>query len=106
MHILNYINEGNNVTNVFEMKDALESNGGVRKTFTSIIDVDMSTQPVLSGQLQIPISQYNNLWTVVLWHSSLTVFESSLFHPKSLKVLQKKHSGHPRSYRKILISKV
>lgn len=60
MHILNYINEGNNVTNVFEMKDALESHGGVRNTFTSIIDVDMSTQPVLSGQLQIPISQYNN----------------------------------------------
>lgn len=60
MHILNYINEGNNVTNVFEMKDALEIHGGGRNTFTSIIDVDMSTQPVLSGQFQIHISQYNN----------------------------------------------
>lgn len=29
MYILNYINEGNNVINVFEMKDVFESYGGV-----------------------------------------------------------------------------
>ena len=61
LHILNYINEGHNVTDVYEMKNALESQGGVVNTYVSIIDVDMAKQPALSGQLKsCSISQFNN----------------------------------------------
>lgn len=61
LHILNYINEGNNVTEVFEMKNALESHGGVVNTYVSVIDINMERQPTLSGQLKsCNISSLNN----------------------------------------------
>ena len=60
LHILNYINEGHNVTNVWEMKVALDSHGGIRNTFCSIIDVDMSLQPSVSNTSKVPISLFNN----------------------------------------------
>lgn len=61
LHILNYINEGHDVTDVFQMKNALESHGGVVNTYVSIIDVSMEKQPKLSGQLKgCFITQFNN----------------------------------------------
>lgn len=61
LHILNYVNEGHNVTDVFEMKKALESHGGVVNTYVTGIDVNMEKQPGLSGQLKsLAISSYNN----------------------------------------------
>jgi hypothetical protein len=73
MHILNHLNEGNDVTSVYEMKDALESHGVVRNTLTSIIDVDMTSQPKLSGQLKFPISQFNNF---IFKDSGILTFKS------------------------------
>ena len=59
LHILNHINEGHNVTNTSEMKEALESHGGIRKTYVTIINIDASQQPALSGPMKVPISMYN-----------------------------------------------
>ncbi|XP_048762303.2 uncharacterized protein LOC125670914 [Ostrea edulis] len=58
------------------MKDALESHGRVRNTLTSIIDVDMKTQPTLSGQLKFPISQFNNF---IFKDSGILAFKSYSF---------------------------
>lgn len=55
------------------MKDVLESHEVVRKTFSSIIDVDMCTKPELSGHLQIPISPINNF---ILMDSFIFAFKS------------------------------
>ena len=60
LHILNHINEGHNVTNTSEMKEALESHGGIRNTYVTIINIDASQQPALSGPMKVPISMYNN----------------------------------------------
>ena len=61
LHILNYVNEGHNVTDVFEMMEALESLGGVVNTYVTVIDVNMEKQQGLSGQLKSrAISFYNN----------------------------------------------
>jgi hypothetical protein len=60
LHILNFINEGNNVTTAQEMKTALDSHGGIRNTFCSIIDIDMNLQPGVSSNCKFPISLYNN----------------------------------------------
>lgn len=52
LHILNYVNEAHDVTDVFQIKNALESQGGVFNTNVSIIDVSMEKQLKLSGQLK------------------------------------------------------
>lgn len=51
LHILNYVNEGYDVTDAFQMKNAQESHGGVFNTYmyVSIIDVSMEKQLKLSG---------------------------------------------------------
>jgi hypothetical protein len=48
------------VTNAMEMKEALESHGGIRNTYVNVISMDKTPQPALSGSLKILISQYNN----------------------------------------------
>lgn len=49
------------MTDVFQMKNALESHGGVVNTYVSIIDVSMEKQPKLSGQMKgCSITQFNN----------------------------------------------
>lgn len=61
LHILNNINEGHDVTDVFQMKNALESDGGVVNIYVSIIDVSMEKQLKLSGKLKgCSITQFNN----------------------------------------------
>lgn len=49
LHIPNYVNEGHDVTDAFQMKNALESHGGVFNTYVSITDVSMKKQLKLSG---------------------------------------------------------
>ena len=84
LHILNYINEGHNVTDVYEMKNALESQGGVVNTYVSIIDVDMAKQPALSGQLKsCSISQFNNF-----------IFDEGLRNFKAYGIGEEQISSH------------
>lgn len=61
MHILKYANEGNNVENAHQLKKALESYGGVKNTFISLVDINTENPPVLSGNIKnFKISQMNN----------------------------------------------
>ncbi|XP_063416575.1 uncharacterized protein LOC134698600 [Mytilus trossulus] len=61
LHMLNFINEGNDITNGMEMKQALESHGGIRNTYISVVTVASETQPVLYGQIKnLQISKFNN----------------------------------------------
>lgn len=62
LHMLNYVNEGNDILNAKQMKLALESHGGIRNTYISVVDLLAEPQtPVLSGQLKsFQISQHNN----------------------------------------------
>ncbi|XP_062614807.1 uncharacterized protein LOC134276582 [Saccostrea cucullata] len=63
LHMLNYINEGHDITNTLQMKEALESHGGIRNTYVSIVSPTspIDTQPILCGQLKnFQISKYNN----------------------------------------------
>ncbi|CAC5417198.1 unnamed protein product [Mytilus coruscus] len=45
LHILRYADEGHDVTSPFDMKQALESYGGLRGTFTSVVSVDKRMEP-------------------------------------------------------------
>lgn len=59
LHILRYADEGHDVTSPFDMKQALESYGGLRGTFTSVVSVDKHLEPKVS--IKIPtINQLNN----------------------------------------------
>ncbi|CAC5423772.1 unnamed protein product [Mytilus coruscus] len=59
LHILRYADEGHDVTSPFDMKQALESYGGLRGTFTSVVSVDKHMEPKVS--IKIPgINQLNN----------------------------------------------
>lgn len=62
LHMLNYVNEGNDILNAIQMKSALESHGGIRNTYISVVDLLAEPQtPMLSGQLKsYQISQHNN----------------------------------------------
>ncbi|XP_062575515.1 uncharacterized protein LOC134237441 [Saccostrea cucullata] len=61
MHILKYANEGNDVENADQLKKALESHGGVKNTFITLIDISTENHPVLSGTIRnFKISQMNN----------------------------------------------
>lgn len=60
--MLNYVNEDNDILNAIKMKSALESHGGIRNTYISVVDLLAEPQtPVLSGQLKsFQILQHNN----------------------------------------------
>lgn len=60
--MLNYVNKGNDILNAKKMKLALESHGGIRNTYISVVDLLAEPQtPVLSGQLKsFQISMHNN----------------------------------------------
>lgn len=62
LHMLNYVNEGNDIINAMQMKSALESHGGIRNTYVSVVDLLAEPQPpLLFGQLKsFQISQFNN----------------------------------------------
>lgn len=61
LYIFNYINEGYDVIDVFQMKNVLESYGGVVNIYVLIIDVFMEKQLKLLGQLKgCFIIQFNN----------------------------------------------
>ena len=61
LHMCNYTNEGHDITNVFQMKDALDSHNGIRNTYTSVIDIATDKQPSLCGSIKnLQISFYNN----------------------------------------------
>jgi hypothetical protein len=62
LHMLNFVNEGNDITNAAQMKLALESHGGIRNTYISVVDlVEEPKTPLLCGQLKsFQISQFNN----------------------------------------------
>lgn len=84
------------------MKDVLESHEVVRKTFSSIIDVDMCTKPELSGHLQIPISPINNfilMDSFIFAFKSYDIEEHLILSEKFKGVI--KHGKHPRYYGKV-----
>lgn len=59
MHMLRYADEGHDITCPLDMKVALESYGGVRGTYSSVISIEQSQEPKVS--VKIPgISQLNN----------------------------------------------
>ncbi|XP_071144033.1 uncharacterized protein [Mytilus edulis] len=61
LHMLNYINEGNDITNGKQMKEALESHGGIKNTYISVVNVSCETQPLLCGTIKnFQITQFNN----------------------------------------------
>lgn len=48
LHMLNYLNEGNDITNAVQMKSALESHGGIRNTYISVVDHMAEPRPPVS----------------------------------------------------------
>ena len=62
LHMLNYLNEGNDITNAVQMKSVFESHEGIRNTYISVVDhMAEPRPPVICGQLKcFQISQYNN----------------------------------------------
>lgn len=63
LHMLNFINEGHNISDAMEMKEALESYGGIRNTYVSVIKTEKESDSE-SFQCDLlksfPVSQYNN----------------------------------------------
>ena len=74
MHILKHANEGNDIQNANQLKTALESHGGVKNTFITLVDVDVQSAPPLSGSIKnLKITQMNNF---VFEHAGIRMFRA------------------------------